>query len=64
MAAPLLVPPVAVRLKNVLYATDFSEGSTHALPYVQAVAKAFGCLYLPHSGPYASGCRSCFSSAL
>jgi nucleotide-binding universal stress UspA family protein len=62
MAAPLLVPPVAVRLKNVLYATDFSEGSTHALPYVQAVAKAFGSVvYICHilaPTPLAAGAAS------
>jgi nucleotide-binding universal stress UspA family protein len=49
MAAPVLVPPVAVQLNKVLYATDFSEGSMHALPYVHAIAKAFGSVvYICH----------------
>lgn len=41
MAAPVLVPPAALQLKNVLFATDFSEGSMHALPYVRGIARAF-----------------------
>ena len=59
MAAPVLVPPPAVQLKNILYATDFSKGSMHALPYVQAIAKAFSsAVYICHilaRAPLAAG---------
>jgi nucleotide-binding universal stress UspA family protein len=41
MAAAVLVPPAALQLKNILFATDFSEGSAHALPYVRGIARAF-----------------------
>lgn len=43
MATPaILTPATQLKLKNVLFATDFSEGSQHALRYVQGIAKAFG----------------------
>lgn len=42
MAAPALVPHTTAKLKNVLFATDFSEGSSRALPYAGEIAKAFG----------------------
>ncbi len=49
MAAPAFVPRTIRQLKNVLFATDFSEGSLHALPYVGAIARAFGStVYLCH----------------
>jgi nucleotide-binding universal stress UspA family protein len=41
-AVPVPVAATEVTLKNVLFATDFSEGSRHALPYVRGIAKAFG----------------------
>lgn len=46
-AAPVVVP--SVRLKNILFATDFSPYSWQALPYVKDMARKFGStLYLCH----------------
>jgi nucleotide-binding universal stress UspA family protein len=42
MAAPVFLPKIAQQFKNVLFATDFSPGSLHALPYVAGMAKTFG----------------------
>src|SRR5512136_1016860 len=39
IAIPILP---AVRLKNILYATDFSEASRAALPMVAAIARKYG----------------------
>ena len=35
-------PKPAIQLKNVLFATDFSQASTSALPYAASIAKDFG----------------------
>jgi nucleotide-binding universal stress UspA family protein len=40
-SAPVLVAP-AVHLRNILFATDFSESSRRALRYVEALAEKFG----------------------
>ncbi len=49
MAAPAFVPGTIRKLRNVLFATDFSEGSLHALPYVAGIAQTFGStVYLCH----------------
>jgi nucleotide-binding universal stress UspA family protein len=38
-----------MQIRKVLFATDFSEGSSHALPYAVDVAKRYGArLYLVH----------------
>jgi nucleotide-binding universal stress UspA family protein len=42
MAAPILITPTVPKLKNVLFATDFSPASLDALPYAGAIARAFG----------------------
>jgi nucleotide-binding universal stress UspA family protein len=48
MATPALAPTTKEALgtkeqfRNVLFATDFSEGSLRALPYVAGIGKAFG----------------------
>ena len=59
MAAPLLITPTLPKLKNVLFATDFSAGSLAALPYAGRIARAFGAnLHLCHieaSAPLATG---------
>src|SRR5690242_9393646 len=40
---PIRDNPVPVTsLKNILFATDFSEASMHAFPYVCSVARKFG----------------------
>jgi len=52
MAATLPVPATQLKLKDILFATDFSEGSQHALPYVRAIARAFGsAVHLCHIEP-------------
>ncbi|HET7871653.1 MAG TPA: universal stress protein [Terriglobales bacterium] len=52
MGVTLAVPAPQVRLKDILFATDFSEGSQHALPYVGALARAFrSALHLCHIDP-------------
>jgi nucleotide-binding universal stress UspA family protein len=44
-ANPLPIP--TAKLRNILYATDFSDASMHALPYAAGVAKKLGAsLYL------------------
>lgn len=49
MAVPALIPQTSAKLKDLLFATDFSEGSLRALPYVGGIAKAFGAtLHLCH----------------
>lgn len=49
MAAPVFVPQTTPRLKNVLFATDFSEGSLAALSHAAAIVRAFGAnLHLCH----------------
>jgi nucleotide-binding universal stress UspA family protein len=46
-ANPLPIP--RAKLRNILYATDFSDASMHALPYAAGVAKKLGAsLYLCH----------------
>ncbi len=43
MAAPvILAPETQLKLRNILFATDFSEGSKLALPYAGSLARAFG----------------------
>ncbi len=38
-----------MEIKKILFATDFSEGSSHALPYAVDLAKRYGArLYLVH----------------
>jgi nucleotide-binding universal stress UspA family protein len=38
-----------MEIKRILFATDFSEGSSHALPYAVDMAKQYGAkLYLVH----------------
>jgi nucleotide-binding universal stress UspA family protein len=49
MAAPVFFPQTTPRLKNVLFATDFSDGSLAALPHAAAIVRAFGgMLHLCH----------------
>ena len=49
MAAPAIIPQTTPRLKNVLFATDFSEGSLAALSHGALIARAFGAnLHLCH----------------
>jgi len=59
MAAPIFVPQTAPTLKNVLFATDFSEGSLAALSHAAAIVRAFGAnLHLCHiesSAPLSAG---------
>lgn len=57
-AAAVIVPIVpAIRLKRILYATDFSEGARMALPVVSAIARRYGSEVLaahvcaPHAYP-------------
>ncbi len=42
MAAPILLTPTVPKLKNVLFATDFSAAALDALPYAGAIVRAFG----------------------
>lgn len=52
MAAPILITPTSPKLKNVAFATDFSEASLTALPYASAIARAFDAtLHLCHIEP-------------
>ncbi len=38
-----------MEIRNILFATDFSEGSSHALPYALDIAKQYGAkLFLVH----------------
>lgn len=54
MAAPTLITPTSLKLKNVAFATDFSEASLSALPFASAIARAFGStLHLCHIEPSA-----------
>ncbi|MBZ5532960.1 MAG: universal stress protein [Acidobacteriia bacterium] len=59
MAAPNLIAPTSPKLKNILFATDFSEASLTALPHASAVARAFAAtLHLCHiepAAPFSSG---------
>jgi nucleotide-binding universal stress UspA family protein len=49
MAAPVLLTATAPRLKNILFATDFSEDSLLVLPCAGAIARAFEAkIYLCH----------------
>jgi nucleotide-binding universal stress UspA family protein len=49
MSALAIKTSPATRLKNVLFATDFSDESMHALPYVVGIAKKLGStVYLAH----------------
>ena len=49
MAAPVFLPQATPRLKNVLFATDFSEGSLAALSHAASITRAFGAtLHLCH----------------
>lgn len=41
MAAPASIPTPKPQLKNILLATDFSEGSSRALPFVGGISRAF-----------------------
>lgn len=41
MAAHALMPHTIPKFENVLFATDFSDGSLRALPYTAAVARVF-----------------------
>lgn len=51
-----------ISLQKILFATDFSEASMHAMPYATAIARKFNSkLFLLHVVPpedYASGCKS------
>lgn len=50
-AAPFAAPP-QVSLKDILFTTDFSEGSEHALPWLRALAKPFNAaVHLCHIEP-------------
>ena len=43
MAAPaILAPETRLKLRNILFATDFTEGSRLALPYAGSIARVFG----------------------
>jgi nucleotide-binding universal stress UspA family protein len=49
MSALAVKPIPATKLRNVLFATDFSEASMHALPYVAGIARKLGSpVYLCH----------------
>jgi nucleotide-binding universal stress UspA family protein len=56
-SAPV-VPATPLTLKDILFTTDFSEGSEHALPYVRVVARAFRSAvhlcHIEHAVPMAS----------
>jgi nucleotide-binding universal stress UspA family protein len=46
----------AVAIKNILYPTDFSEGSLVALPYAASLARQFGAkIFVTHVSPEAPG---------
>lgn len=54
MAAPTTFVQTTLKLRNVLFATDFSPASLAALPYAGAIAAAFGSnLHLCHIEPAA-----------
>jgi nucleotide-binding universal stress UspA family protein len=59
MAAPALALETQLKLRNILFATDFSEGAKQALPYVGSLARAFGAaVHLCHVDdpvPFSSG---------
>jgi nucleotide-binding universal stress UspA family protein len=40
-ASTMIAPAAQICLKDILFTTDFSEGSDHALPYLRAIAKPF-----------------------
>jgi nucleotide-binding universal stress UspA family protein len=40
-ASIMIAPATQISLKDVLFATDFSAASEHALPYLRAIAKPF-----------------------
>jgi nucleotide-binding universal stress UspA family protein len=49
MSALAVRPMPITKLRNILFATDFSEASMHALPYVAGVARKLGSsVYLCH----------------
>jgi nucleotide-binding universal stress UspA family protein len=49
MSALAIKTSPATKLKNILFATDFSDDSMHALPYVTGIAKKVGSsVYLAH----------------
>jgi len=46
---PTVTPLRTTKLRNILFATDFSEASIHALPYVAGIARKLGSsVYLCH----------------
>lgn len=52
MGVTLPVPATQLKLKDILFATDFSEGSQHATPYVGALARTFhSAVHLCHIEP-------------
>ena len=54
MAAPIILVEATLKLRNVLFATDFSPASLAALPYAGLIAGAFGSnLHLCHIEPAA-----------
>src|SRR5947209_5313556 len=50
MSTSVQVPvTVGARIKNILYATDFSGYARQALPYAEALGRKFGaCIHLCH----------------
>jgi nucleotide-binding universal stress UspA family protein len=44
MSALAVRPMPTTKLRNIMFATDFSEASMHALPYVAGIAKKLGSL--------------------
>lgn len=51
-ASAAFVAATQPRLKDILFTTDFSEGSEHALPYLRAIAKTFkSAVHLCHIEP-------------
>jgi len=42
-----VAPIAAIRIKNILFATDFSETSMNALPYLACIARHFGATIFP-----------------
>jgi nucleotide-binding universal stress UspA family protein len=52
------VPATQLTLKDILFTTDFSEGSEHALPYLRVLARAFKSAvhlcHIEHAVPMAS----------
>jgi nucleotide-binding universal stress UspA family protein len=49
MAALATRPVPTTKLKNILFATDFSDASMHALPYIAGMARKLGSsVYLCH----------------